>query len=423
LSPTATLAEVSARVAEQTWTEPGDFAAGPDQTIARQPHMPAPALAKVTIEFATGARLAEIQLEWRDLLARAEAPNVFMHPVLIALSACYPGSRSVALLAWRDHAGRPQLVGVWAFVVGRAPRSVIPISVLAAPTFAHAYLSTPAIDRDALDETLHAMVDCIANEPGLPKIIALDAMREDGATMQALNRVLASRNSTPCVLRRSSRPVLASKLDGKQYMEKALSGSSRKKLRQHRRRLADKGALESKIISEPETVTAALEDFLSLEVAGWKGRKGTALLCNPADTTFAREMVAALASQGDAWIHALYLDGRPASMQIVLLAGTTAFTWKTAYDEALQDFSPGMLLLEDYTGALLADPRIACVDSCSYDDSSFMAAWGERQAMAELWFDARRGGSVAFAHISRLQDAYLRLRAQVKAAYRAGIRR
>ena len=241
--------------------------------------------------------------------------------------------------------------------------------------------------------------------------------------MQALDRVLASRNSAPCVLRRTSRPMLASKLDGKQYMEKALSGSSRKKLRQHRRRLADKGALESKIISEPETVTAALEDFLSLEVAGWKGRKGTALLCNPADATFAREMVAALGSQGDAWIHALYLDGRPASMQIVLRAGTTAFTWKTAYAEALQDFSPGMLLLEDYTGALLADPRIACVDSCSYDDSSFMSAWGERQAMAELWFDARRGGSVAFAHISRLQDAYLRLRAQVKAAYHAGIRR
>ena len=72
---------------------------------------------------------------------------------------------------------------------------------------------------------------------------------------------------------------------------------------------------------------------------------------------------------------------------------------------------------------MLADPRIACVDSCSYDDSIFMSAWGERQAMAELWFDARRGGSVAFAHISRLQDAYLRLRAQVKAAYRAGIRR
>ena len=36
-------------------------------------------------------------------------------------------------------------------------------------------------------------------------------------------------------------------------------------------------------------------------------------------------------------------------------AGAVAFTWKTAYDEQFHDFSPGMLLLEDYTAAFLAD--------------------------------------------------------------------
>jgi CelD/BcsL family acetyltransferase involved in cellulose biosynthesis len=134
-------------------------------------------------------------------------------------------------------------------------------------------------------------------------------------------------------------------------------------------------------------------------------------------------MMASLSAQGEAAIHALTLDGKPEAMQIVLRAGATAFTWKTAYDEALRDFSPGMLLLEDYTAALLADPTIAAVDSCSYDDSGFMGAWSERQAMAELWLDARRGGSAAFAHVTRLQDIYLRLRAQAKAAYLARLRR
>ena len=51
-------------------------------------------------------------------------------------------------------------------------------------------------------------------------------------------------------------------------------------------------------------------------------------------------------------------------MQLVVRAGTAAFTWKTAYDERFRDFSPGMLLLEDYTAALLADERIAFADSC-----------------------------------------------------------
>jgi hypothetical protein len=106
-------------------------------------------------------------------------------------------------------------------------------------------------------------------------------------------------------------------------------------------------------------------------------------------------------------------------MQIVLRAGAAAFTWKTSYDEALHDVSPGMLLLEDYTAAFLNDASVAYVDSCAYDDSSYMAAWTERQKIASLWFDARRGASWRFAVLSRLQKAYLALRATAKSAYHA----
>ncbi len=383
----------------------------------QQPPLSVRPATSVTVEVAGTARLAEIQLAWRDLIARADVPNVFMHPALVALSAFYPNTNCRTLLAWQDLGGHKRLVGLWAFAVGRPPRSIIPLSVLKAPTFVHAFLASPVIDRDALDTTLTAMLDHIAADRSLPKIIALDAMREDGATTQALNRVLTARESTPCILRRAVRPMLAAHLDAKQCVE--LSGSSRKKLRQHRRRLGEKGALESQIITAPEAVSRALEDFLRVEAAGWKGRKGSALLCNPLDATFAREMMATLAPQGDAWIQALTLDGRPVSLQIVLRAGTTAFTWKTTYDETLHEFSPGVLLFEDYTAAFLAEPDILRVDSCCYDDASFMAAWSERQALAEMWIDVRHGGSAAFAHLSRLQDIYLRLRAQAKAAYRA----
>lgn len=391
----------------------------PDRAIARQPR----AAATVAIEVASAARLTELQAEWRDLLARADVANVFMHPSLVALGARHANTHGVTLLCWREHDGRRQLAGLWAFGVGRAPRAIVPISALTAPAFAHAYLAEPVIDRDALEATLAAMLDHIADDPRLPKMLALDGMRADSATMRALERVLASRGSRPCILRRSSRPMLASRLDAKNYFESALSASSRKKLRQHRRRLAERGALQSITITEPEALARAIEDFLTLEAAGWKGRKGSALLCSQADAAFAREMISALAPQGDAWIHAITLDHRPVSMQIVLRAGLTAFTWKTAYDETLRDFSPGMLLWEDYTAALLADPGIAVADSCAYDESSFMAAWSGREAMIELWLDARRGGSAAFVYMSRLQKAYLRLRARAKAIYLAHIRR
>ena len=374
--------------------------------------------ADIAIEVAGGERLAALQADWQALAARADTPNIFMNPLLVKLAGdADPSRRRVALLAWHERDGKRNLVGVWAFSIGRAPQSILPVSVLTAPAMAHGYLATPAIDRDALDAVLEAMLATIANDASLPNIVALDTMTADGATMQALRRVLAARGSAPYVLAEAVRPLLASELDGKQYLEKALSSGSRKKLRQHRRRLGEKGALEYTVSTAPADVQRAFEDFLTLEAAGWKGRQGTAIASNPADTAYARAMIAALAARGEACIHALTFDGKPVSMQLVLRAGPAAFTWKTAYDETERDFSPGMLLLEDYTAAFLADPSITHVNSCAYDETSFMGAWSERQAIATLWFDATLGGSTAFTLLTRLQRAYLRARGAAKAAY------
>ncbi len=372
----------------------------------------------ISVELARGARLAEIRPSWIDLLARADTPNVFMDPMLLRIAGdAYPETGCMALLAWRQSDGQAQLVGVWAFSVGAARKAALPIRLLSAPAMVHGFAATPVIDRAFLEDTFDAMLDRIAIDRHLPNIILLDAMATDGPTMAALSRVLASRGSVPRILDRSRRPKLESDLDAKAYWEQALSSSSRKKLRQHRRRLSEKGVLASTIARELEAVRRALEEFMAMEAAGWKGRQGTALLCHDADAAFTRAAVGALAEQGCASIHALYLDRRPVSMQIVLTAGAAAFTWKTAYDEKLHDVSPGMLLLEDYTAAFLNDPSIASVNSCAYDDSGFMSAWTEREQIATLWINARRGGSAAFEILWRLQKSYSGLRAMAKNAY------
>ena len=156
-------------------------------------------------------------------------------------------------------------------------------------------------------------------------------------------------------------------------------------------------------------MSEALEHFLQMEASGWKGRQGTALLCSAADAAFARTAVGALADQGSACIHALTLDRRPVSMQIVLRAGPAAFTWKIAYDETLHDVSPGMLLLEDYTAAFLNDPTIAFVNSCTYDDSELHVGLdrtrGDRESLDRR--AARRIGLV-FELLWRLQKSLLR---------------
>lgn len=361
----------------------------------------------VTVEIADVARLSELRPCWIDLLARADAPNALMDPAVVrAVAEVFPEAQIQTLLAWKSQTnGQRQLVGIWAFSVGRPHQSAVPVRVLTFPPGPHRYLATPVIDRACLDETLHAMLDTLAADPKLPKIAALDAMGTDSLTMAALERVLAARGSSPCILEQFRRPKLASALDGKSYLEKALSSSSRKKT--------------TVVATEPEAVRRALEDFMRIEASGWKDRQGTALLCDAGTAAFMRNAIAKMAELGCASIHALYLDQRPVSMQIVVRAGAVAFTWKTAYDEEFHDFSPGMLLLEDYTAAFLADKSIASVDSCAHDDSGYMSAWTERQSVADLWIDARRGGSLTFRILSGLQKYYRTMRALTKSAYLA----
>jgi CelD/BcsL family acetyltransferase involved in cellulose biosynthesis len=371
--------------------------------------------AGVQVEIFRGQFSAAFDRHWDDLLFRADVPNVFMHPGV--LNAAAPARRLTALLAWEQVPSGKRLVGLWAFATGKPHLSVFPIRALCAPATEHAYLSAPVIDRDCLVPALHAMLDAIAEARDLPKFVALESMSGEGPTYEALIRVLQERQSRFCQLDAKKRPMLVPGAEPEGYLEKALSGSSRKKLRQHRRRLGEKGRLETIVIRTAEDVRDNFEIFLKLETDGWKGRRGTAILCCPDDAAFARGLIATLAQTGDASIHVLQLEGRPVSMQVVLRAGSAAYTWKTAYDETLSIFSPGMLLFEDYSRAFLADPEIAFTDSCAYDDSSYMAAWRERKLVIDLWFDARGGASAKFSTLARLQKAYLPLRETAKRAY------
>jgi hypothetical protein len=206
----------------------------------------------ISVEIACAGRLADIRADWTDLLRRAAEPNVFMEPAVVAAAHdAEPAGGHRALLAWKSVDGRERLIGLWAFSIGRARRSMLPLPVMRAPAFSQSYLATPVIDRDCLDETLDAMLDGIAASHVLPKIMSLDTMGTGGPTYAALVRVLAERGSAPCVFEEAQRPKLASELDGKGYLEKALSSSTRKKLRQHRRKLSEKAPSPPRLRPSP----------------------------------------------------------------------------------------------------------------------------------------------------------------------------
>jgi CelD/BcsL family acetyltransferase involved in cellulose biosynthesis len=345
---------------------------------------------------------------WKSLTGRAAEPNPFLDPAFLTAAAA--GMKDprhlVMVLVWRGSDRTPDdLLAVATFRIKRtATRLWIPVAEALAHDYA--FLATPAVDRTAVEPLLATILDAIATAPGLPNIVAFPLMGDEGPVMAGLRTVADRRNAPLRVVgthrRAALRPQATDPENGSGW---ALSSSTRKKLRQHRRRLAEVGALTTTRHKTPAAVAVALEEFLALEAAGWKGRTRTAVASDPARADFVRAAFCGMAEAGHIDIAALRLAGKPIAMQVMLRAGGGIFTWKIAYDETLGDYSPGVLLVEDYTNDLLADPTVALLDSCSHDDSGFMASlWKERQSIAEVLLHAcpdHRIGSWLVAALER----------------------
>ncbi|RDJ24065.1 GNAT family N-acetyltransferase [Bosea caraganae] len=374
----------------------------------------------MSVEIATPERFFTIEREWRDLTGRALAGNAFMEPSLVAAAAHADGVRVHVLLAWASlRPGEPiRLAGAWAFAC-RHPSSDIPVQVLKTPVHGHAGLGIPVLDAGLAAAVLAQMLDAVAEEPDLPKLIEINGFDGEGPVASLLMDELARRGSRHVELERRCRPQLV-----KGVAEAApLSASRERALRQKRRRLARSGQLSCTVHCTQDEVHAALDEFLALEVAGWKGKaieRGHAIRRELALEAFFGPALDGLAAHGLVRITALRSDGRPVAMQVTIRSGATAFTWKSTYDEARRDCGPGLLLLQDVTAALLADPAIGAVDSCNHRDDGYMAEfWSGRKPVLDMVLDVRRGRTLGFSLLSSSEFARQWLKAEARRVHKA----
>lgn len=376
----------------------------------------APAICPITVEIVDAGAFASRPDDWAALLARAPIANLAMHPT-VAQCAAAAGSVVKVALAWRSGGGeRRKLVGVW--VLGVRPLfRWLPRPVLSSPANPNLILGVPVIDRDAIDETMSAMIDALAANRALPAILRTTEFAGEGPLIEALGRVLSKRGARITVLKRLARPKLEAGPDPGDYLKQALSAKRRGALRRCRRRLEELGAVEVTWHRAPGDVLDAFEEFLVLESSGWKGRAGSALARRDAVTSaFARGMITGLARDGLVTIIAIRLDGRPVAVGVTLRCRGFVHTWKCAYDETLRSLGPGFLMMEDLTHGLLADPSMEFADmSNNLDMADGLAAfWPERHEVLDLLFETRRTGLLGFPLVS----AAVRLRRAFAAAMR-----
>ncbi|UCI27534.1 GNAT family N-acetyltransferase [Mesorhizobium sp. B2-8-5] len=328
----------------------------------------------------------ELVEELDYLSARTIEPNVFFNPRFLAPAMPRLEDREVRLAVIRDgdeYRNRLRLL-----VPFSVERPAIPLGVPVMRTWSSPFgpLGTPLVDRDDPVGVIEDFFSMLSRPHlKLPKVFVLPDIKLDGPVASLMTSFADSRGLTMVTTGKVERPVLESDADGEDYLKASLRAHHYREFRRLKRRLADQGKLEHIVARGQDEIRHAIESFLTLEAAGWKGRERTAMAIDRYRAAFAREAVHRLAEQDMCRIHLLTLDGRTVACLVVFVEAGVAYTWKTAYDEALSAYSPGTLLMIEVTKQHLDDPNIVMTDSCAVPDHPVMSRlWSERKPMGTL---------------------------------------
>jgi CelD/BcsL family acetyltransferase involved in cellulose biosynthesis len=272
---------------------------------------------------------------------------------------------------------------------------------------ANAFLGTPLVAAGREHAFWRALLAWADAHAGIALFLHLDMLPSGGPLFAALRDVCLVQARPAAVVHRHERAALHSGLAPQAYFEASLSGKKRKELRRQFARLSELGTVAFERRGDTADLDGWCDAFLALEAAGWKGAQGSALARDPAKARFFRAVLAGAASRGRLERLAITLDGRPIAMLANLVAAPGAFSFKTAYDETLARFSPGVLLQRENL-ALLARDDIAWADSCAAPDHPMIERiWREKREIVRV--------SVAIGGRARRAAAALLFRAETGA--------
>jgi CelD/BcsL family acetyltransferase involved in cellulose biosynthesis len=183
---------------------------------------------------------------------------------------------------------------------------------------------------------------------------------------------------------RFARPVLDRRADHAAFLAGHPHPSRLKDLRRRQRRLAEGGVVSLETVTQGPALARAVEIFLDVEAAGWKGTAGSAMACRTAHAAFARAVFRAEGGPVGIRADILSRDGTTLAVSLALVAGGTAYLLKTAYDETARAFAPGLVLEAEIVRALHADGFADRLDSATLAGSALESLYRERDTVAEV---------------------------------------
>ena len=203
----------------------------------------------------------------------------------------------------------------------------------------HEPMDVLASDPDSLAQLAEHLA-----ENRLP--IILGRMPADSPSVQAVRAAFRGRGLV-VALRQGASPYIfldASWADP----EKNLGKRRRSDLRRARRRAETIGKVTTEVLTpRPEELDGLLDEAFEVERHSWKGIRGTALSCDPAQAAFFRRFAHAASRQGILRLCFLRIGEQAVAMQVAITHGIGFWLLKIGYDARFATCSPGVLLLRE----------------------------------------------------------------------------
>lgn len=308
---------------------------------------------------------------WRDLAARAIEPNPFFEAdfVLAASAGLRPGRVCLVVVESTDGWEACLPVKVWRW-------RGVPLPCLASWRHRYCFLGTPLVSGADPSQALRALVDRSLAKRGI-SAIALTWIARGGAVAGALEDALQAELRPASYRDGFERALLVRRADAN-YLDD-MRPHHRRELRRARRGLEREAGGPVEVLDRSGS-TEAVEDFLSLEASGWKGRAGTAFASADGQASILHRACEAFAASGRLQLLAMTAGGRPVAMKCNFLAGDGVFCFKIAFDESFAKFSPGVQLEVENVDRF-HQGSAAWMDSCADPDNDMIN---------RLWPDRRR---------------------------------
>jgi CelD/BcsL family acetyltransferase involved in cellulose biosynthesis len=193
---------------------------------------------------------------------------------------------------------------------------------------------------------------------GGPDMVTLEYVPEGSRLLNAA-RTWDGRRVT--ILPQAAAPVADCRVPYAEWLA-ARSKRARARWVKLERMLVEEMGMQFEVLDGRDFLPELLDECLAVEQSGWKGREGTAILDNRADTMFYTELAREAAAAGMLRIAVLRHEGRIVAFEYGVIGGDRLFLLKVGYDEAFEQLSIGHVLATLNIRHCCADPAIAWYD-------------------------------------------------------------